>query len=58
MEDIKEKYKETKCLECANKKSKIEEDKCDIRTYQYNDYQYCKCCNMTNDKKEIKQKII
>jgi hypothetical protein len=57
MEGIKEKYKVIKCSKCSNRDAKIESDKCDIRTYHDHEYRYCRCCNMTSDDKEIKEKI-
>lgn len=58
MQEIIREYVDTKCVNCQNKRTKVEAEKCDIRIFQYNDYRYCKCCNQTSPKKEIKKKII
>lgn len=58
MQEIIEKYKKDKCSRCINRNKKLEEDKCEIKIFQYNDYRYCKCCNMSDDRKEIKEKVI
>lgn len=58
MGDIVETYKREKCSKCGNRNKKIEEEKCDVRVFRLNDYKYCKCCNMTDKKKEIKEQII
>ena len=60
MEDIREEYKREKCSKCKNKKANISTDKCNIKTYQYGNYLYCRCINFNgeNDLQEIKKKII
>ncbi len=58
MQELINRYKKDKCSRCTNKNNKAEEDKCQIKTFQYDNYRYCKCCNMSDEKKEIKQKII
>ncbi len=58
MQDIVNEYLKLNCSRCNNKKSKIEEDKCELHIYEYNGYKYCKCSNMSDNCKELKKKII
>ena len=61
MEDIREEYKIEKCSKCKNKKANISVDRCNIKTYQYGNYLYCRCINLETegrDLQEIKKKII
>ncbi len=58
MKEMINEYIKDKCMRCKNQNSKIEEDKCNIKIFQYGDYKYCKCCNMSDANQEIKKKII
>lgn len=58
MKDLRKEYQETKCCKCNNKKLNPIHDKCDIRVYQFGNYMYCKCCNMSGKDKELKEKVI
>lgn len=61
MVEIREEYKQKKCKSCKNRKSNIAQDDCNIKTYQYDNYLYCKCVNQDDEvshTQEIKRKII
>lgn len=58
MEDLRNKYKQIKCCKCNNRNASSMQDKCDMRVFQYGNYVYCKCCNMSGNDKELKEKVM